>query len=140
MDPDYNRPGGGDYELLLDPWYRPEKVRYLNLYENSTPKPCVLQYSAGRVKLVAESPVSIPLQENTLSKESSEPSASGESRRSFLAKLGFGAATIALAAGSLTRLGSSGGKGTDQASNDFPDEDSIFHPANNPRTDPRRKG
>lgn len=90
--------------------------------------------------MVAESPVSIPLQENILSKESSEPGVSGESRRSFLAKLGLGAAAMAVAAGSLTRLGNSGGKATDQASTDFPDEDSIFHPANDPRNDPRRKG
>ena len=75
-----------------------------------------------------------------MSEESSEPSPSGESRRSFLAKLGLGAAAVAVAAGSLTRLGGSGGKQDDQASNDFPGEDSIFHPARDPRTDPRRKG
>ena len=63
---------------------------------------------------------------------------SGESRRSFLAKLGFGAAALTLAAGPLGGLARIRG-GTADA-DDLPGEDSIFHPANDPRLDPRRTG
>ena len=63
----------------------------------------------------------------------------GESRRSFLAKLGLGAAAFALVAGSLSSLRGSGSSGGASAKNvEFPDEDSIFHPATDPRQDPRR--
>ena len=62
----------------------------------------------------------------------------GESRRSFLAKLGFGAAALALAAGPLGGLGRLRGKKED--ADDLPGEDSIFHPASDPRLDPRRTG
>lgn len=64
------------------------------------------------------------------------PAKSGESRRSFLAKLGLGAAALALAAGPLRGLTSrDGAVGRDQ---EFPGEDSIFHPAADPRQ--RRRG
>ena len=65
---------------------------------------------------------------------------SGESRRSFLAKLGIGAAALALVAGPLSAL--RGGSNNDAAAmnQEFPDQDSIFHPAVDPRQDPRRNG
>ncbi len=63
----------------------------------------------------------------------------GESRRSFLAKLGIGAAALALVAGPLSALrGNSNGNAA--MNQEFPDEDSIFHPASDPRQDPRRNG
>ena len=62
-----------------------------------------------------------------------------ESRRSFLAKLGIGAAALALAVGALSALRGQGSSNGSQARNmDFPGEDSIFHPAADPRQDPRR--
>ncbi|MCH7841357.1 MAG: twin-arginine translocation signal domain-containing protein [Chloroflexi bacterium] len=61
---------------------------------------------------------------------------SGESRRSFLAKMGLGAAALAIAGGPLGMLGRFRGNQEKAASQDFPSEDSIFHPA----SDPRRKG
>ena len=61
---------------------------------------------------------------------------SGQSRRGFLAKMGLGAAALAIAGGPLGMLGRFRGNQEKAASQDFPDEDSIFHPA----SDPRRKG
>ena len=63
----------------------------------------------------------------------------GESRRSFLAKLGLGAIALGLTVGSLGGLSRNrGGQQAAAAQGGFPDEDSIFHPARDPRTDPRR--
>ena len=64
---------------------------------------------------------------------------SGQTRRSFLAKMGLGAAALALVGGPLGMLGRFRGNQDQSASMDFPDEDSIFHPASDPRQDPRRK-
>ena len=61
----------------------------------------------------------------------------GESRRGFLAKLALGAAALALVGASLGRKGWRRDEQT-AASQEFPGEDSIFHPASDPRTDPRR--
>ena len=61
---------------------------------------------------------------------------SGQSRRSFLAKLGLGAAALAIVGGPLGMLGRFRGGQDKAASQDFPGEDSIFHPA----SDPRRHG
>ena len=63
---------------------------------------------------------------------------SGQSRRSFLAKMGLGAAALALVGGPLGMLGRFRGGREKAASQDFPSEDSIFHPASDPRRDPRR--
>ncbi len=62
-----------------------------------------------------------------------------ESRRSFLAKLGIGAAALAVVAGSLSAVrGGSSNSSTSAKDIEFPGEDSIFHPAVDPRQDPRR--
>ena len=65
---------------------------------------------------------------------------SGETRRSFLFKIGIGAAAMALAAGALSSLrgNGSGNSGPAARNQEFPGEDSIFHPAVDPRQDPRR--
>ena len=64
---------------------------------------------------------------------------SGESRRSFLAKIGIGAAALALVAGSLSVVKGGGSDNSASAKDmEFPGEDSIFHPAVDPRQDPRR--
>ena len=61
----------------------------------------------------------------------------GSSRRRFLAGLGIGAAAVtALSAGLLGW----GRKPDKAAARDFPGPDSIFHPAQDPRTDDRRQG
>ena len=61
---------------------------------------------------------------------------SGQSRRSFLAKLGLGAAALAIVGGPLGMLGRFRGGQDKAAFQVFPGEDSIFHPA----SDPRRHG
>lgn len=69
---------------------------------------------------------------------SSEPESGGQTRRGFLAKLGLGvaaAAAVSLPFG----LGRHNSDDTATgASQEFPGEDSIFHPAQDPRKDPRR--
>ena len=63
----------------------------------------------------------------------------GETRRSFLFKLGIGAAAMALAAGALSSVkGVGSGNRASASKQEFPGEDSIFHPAADPRGDPRR--
>ncbi len=72
-----------------------------------------------------------------LRNDSGKQTPSGETRRSFLAKLGLGAAAIAAASAvPFLRLGK-GARGL-ESSDGFPNEDSIFHPAQDPRQDPRR--
>ncbi len=64
---------------------------------------------------------------------------SGETRRSFLAKMGLGLGALAIVGGPLGMLGRfRGDQEKVAASQDFPDESSIFHPASDPRKDPRR--
>ena len=60
----------------------------------------------------------------------------GESRRSFLTKLGLGTAALALVSVPFFPWGRTKAKQTAAASGDFPGEDSIFHP----RSDPRGNG
>ncbi len=68
------------------------------------------------------------------------PTTSQSSRRSFLTKLGVGAAVLAAASAlPFLRLGKGNSPGSRAMSNDFPGEDSIFPPASDPRQDPRRK-
>ena len=74
-----------------------------------------------------------------MAKQSEPEQKSGESRRSFLAKMGLGIAALAMIGGPLGILGRFR-SGQDKASQDFPGEDSIFHPASDPRKDSRRRG
>lgn len=67
--------------------------------------------------------------------KNSQASSNTNSRRSFLVKLGLGMAGLAGISAGLGRLG--GRKSADTAE-EFPGPDSIFHPAQDPRTDPRR--
>jgi len=64
----------------------------------------------------------------------------GQTRRSFLAKMGLGAAALAIVGGPLGMLSHFRSNQDKAASQDFPGEDSIFHPASDPRQDPRRRG
>ena len=66
-------------------------------------------------------------------KEPLEPTHTGESRRGFLTKLGLGAAALAAISLPLFRLGRRDPGHTSQSSDPFPGEDSIFHPARDPR-------
>ena len=59
----------------------------------------------------------------------------GTTRRRFLGVLGIGVAGAALVAG-LMPFGRR--SQTAEAVSEFPGPDSIFHPAQDPRTDPRR--
>jgi hypothetical protein len=67
--------------------------------------------------------------------ESSGSGFSGQSRRSFLTKLGLGVAGLAGMSSGLVRFGKKEPTGSTE---EFPGPDSIFHPAQDPRTDPRR--
>lgn len=65
---------------------------------------------------------------------------SGQTRRGFLAKMGLGAAALAIVGGPLGMLGRVRGDQNKAATQEFPDETSIFHPASDPRKDSRRNG
>ena len=65
---------------------------------------------------------------------------SGQTRRSFLAKMGLGVAALAIVGGPLGMIGRSLGDRKNASSQEFPDEASIFHPASDPRQDSRRAG
>ncbi len=70
-----------------------------------------------------------------MSAELSGPNAGGQSRRSFLFKLGLGVTALAGVSAGLVRFGK---KDVPTLPQEFPGEDSIFHPAQDPRTDSRR--
>jgi len=72
-------------------------------------------------------------------KETAGPSNARESRRSFLTKLGLGAAALAAVSSPLAWMGRRKSGSTADMSEVFPGEDSIFHPASDPRLDPRRR-
>ena len=59
----------------------------------------------------------------------------GASRRNFLGKLSIGVAALAGASFGIFRLGK---PESAQSHGEFPGADSIFHPARDPRSDPRR--
>lgn len=67
--------------------------------------------------------------------EQTESPQQGTSRRRFLGVLGIGAAGAAIFA-SLMPFGRRNQAA--EAANEFPGPGSIFHPAQDPRTDPRR--
>lgn len=73
------------------------------------------------------------VQESKVSEESTELQNNKESRRSFLAKLGLGAAALAAVALPLVRPRANSPDGASAAADEFPGEDSIFHPAQDPR-------
>ena len=77
--------------------------------------------------------------ENQLANEIEPKEKSGQSRRSFLAKMGLGVAALAVVGGPLGLLGRFR-TDRNKAASQFPDESSIFHPASDPRQDPRRNG
>lgn len=68
-----------------------------------------------------------------MANESSPSQTKGESRRSFLAKLGLGAAALALVSIPFFSRGRNKTGGTSPASYGLPDEDSIFHPRSGSR-------
>ena len=73
-----------------------------------------------------------------MSVEPSEPKSGSHTRRGVLAKLGLGVAAAAAASLPLG-LGRRNSDATATASSqEFPGKDSIFHPAQDPRLDPRR--
>jgi len=65
----------------------------------------------------------------------SQPTDNHKSRRSFLGKLSVAAAALAGASTGLIRLGKND---PTQPQGEFPGKGSIFHPAQDPRNDPRR--
>ncbi|HZA21669.1 MAG TPA: twin-arginine translocation signal domain-containing protein, partial [Dehalococcoidia bacterium] len=67
-----------------------------------------------------------------VSQESATPV---QSRRSFLVKLGLGVVGLAGISSGLVRFSK---KESTASTQEFPGPDSIFHPAQDPRTDPRR--
>ncbi len=71
-------------------------------------------------------------------KDPSEPKSDRQSRRSFLGKLGLAVAGMAGASFLVSSLGRGANKEAASMTQEFPDEDSIFHPASDPRLDPRR--
>ena len=68
-----------------------------------------------------------------MSKDPVEPTIAKESRRSFLAKLGVGAVALAAISFPFARLAGRNSEQTSAATDQFPGEDSIFHPARDPR-------
>lgn len=74
-----------------------------------------------------------------MSNQPEKPESARESRRSFLAKLGIGVAALAAVTLPFSRLGRGSSEEASGADRAFPGEDSIFHPASDPRLDPRRK-
>ena len=69
--------------------------------------------------------------------ERTEATKTGESRRSFLTKLGIGVAALAGVSAGLIKFGRN--PSSSSTTQEFPGPDSIFHPAQNPRHDPRRR-
>ncbi len=67
---------------------------------------------------------------------SAQTTSGDPSRRSFLVKLSLGVAALAgMTLGALHF----GGKDASASAQEFPGPDSIFHPAKDPRQDPRRR-
>ena len=75
------------------------------------------------------------LQELDVPKDQLDTNSNGYSRRGFLARIGIG--VVAIAAASLPFANFLGG-GAKASGDPFPGKGSIFHPAQDPRQDPRR--
>ena len=73
-----------------------------------------------------------------MANENETKNQAGQTRRSFLAKMGLGVAALAIVGGPLGMISRIRGDRPAPASQEFPDETSIFHPASDPRQDPRR--
>jgi hypothetical protein len=73
-----------------------------------------------------------------VSNQPERPEPARESRRSFLAKLGIGVAALAAITLPFSRLARGKGEPRQIGAQAFPGEDSMFHPASDPRLDPRR--
>jgi|TARA_B100001971_G_scaffold42028_1_gene37054 hypothetical protein len=72
-------------------------------------------------------------------KENAGSTNARESRRNFLTKLGLGAAALAAVTTPLAWMGRRKNDAPAEMTMAFPGEDSIFHPASDPRLDPRRR-
>ena len=85
------------------------------------------------------SPVPVQEQEDTRG-EAADLNLARQSRRGFIGMLGLGA--VAVTGLSAPFWGILRRRGSQQTARDqeFPGPDSIFHPARDPRLDPRRKG
>lgn len=94
-----------------------------------------LQNPGGWLQWVAVAQL-MPVGEQTVSNKPSTAEAGGQSRRSFLVKLGLGAGVLGALASPLAGLSR---QKSAAASQEFPGPDSIFHPAADPRLDPRRR-
>ena len=77
--------------------------------------------------------------ENAIAESEVAEKRPGQSRRSFLVKMGLGAAALALVASPLGMINRIRGGQQNRGNQQFPAEDSIFHPASDPRKDPRRR-
>ena len=73
-----------------------------------------------------------------MANENKKINQAGQTRRSFLAKMGIGVAALAIVGGPLGNVSRIRGENRSADSREFPDETSIFHPAADPRQDPRR--
>ncbi len=85
-----------------------------------------------------EVPFILIMREFVLPVEPSDLKDKHQSRRSFLSKLGLGAVVAAVASLPIAGRGFSKASAAGDSIPDFPEEDSIFHPAQDPRLDPRR--
>ena len=73
-----------------------------------------------------------------MSNQPEDKEAARQSRRNFLTKLGIGAAALGATVLPIPRQKKRSGVEPPAEAQEFPDKDSIFHPASDPRQDPRR--
>ena len=95
----------------------------------------------GRLELVdkwvsLESPEGVKVAVEPSQSTNAQTTSGDPSRRSFLVKLSLGVAALAGISMGALRFG---GKNASASTQDFPGPDSIFHPAKDPRQDPRRR-
>ena len=75
-------------------------------------------------------------QPNKAQTNNAQTTSGDPSRRSFLVKLSLGVAALAGISMGALRFGA---KDASASTQEFPGPDSIFHPAQDPRKDPRRR-